>query len=75
MPVRSLTTTRYTTAPPPPDAGPRARTYRRLIDAGMKLVQQRGLVTVAEVASAANGFACDRVPLLPEPQPADHCAR
>jgi AcrR family transcriptional regulator len=53
MPVRSLTTMRYTTAPPPPDTGPRARTYRRLIEAGMKLVQQHGLVTVAEVASAA----------------------
>jgi AcrR family transcriptional regulator len=53
MPVRPNIRLRYTTAPPPPDAGPRARTYRQLIDAGMRLVQQRGLVTVAEVAAAA----------------------
>ena len=53
MPVRPNTRLRYTSAPPPPEAGPRARTYRQLIDAGMRLVQQRGLVTVAEVAAAA----------------------
>lgn len=54
MGVRPPVPARYTTAPPPPEGGPRARTYRQLIDAGMLLVQQRGLVTVAEVAAAAD---------------------
>jgi len=54
MTIRPPVPLRYTTAPAPPEAGPRARTYRQLIDAGMQLVQQRGLVTVAEVAVAAN---------------------
>lgn len=53
MPVRPRLPPSYTVAPPPPDGGPRARTYRRLIDAAMRLVRQRGLVTVAEVAAAA----------------------
>jgi AcrR family transcriptional regulator len=40
-------------AAPPPDNGPRARTYRRLIDAAMHLMRKGGLVTVADVAALA----------------------
>ncbi|HEU0201554.1 MAG TPA: TetR/AcrR family transcriptional regulator [Burkholderiaceae bacterium] len=42
-----------TSAPPPPESGPRARTYRLLIDSAMRLMQRGGLVTVAEVAADA----------------------
>jgi len=31
----------------------RARTYRQLLDSGMRLIQQRGLVSVAEIAADA----------------------
>jgi len=31
----------------------RARTYRKLLDSGMRLIQQRGLVSVAEIAADA----------------------
>jgi AcrR family transcriptional regulator len=41
-----------TTAPPPPETGVRARTYRLLLDRAMQMVKERGLVTVAEVAAA-----------------------
>jgi AcrR family transcriptional regulator len=37
----------------PPEAGVRARTYRRLIEGAMRLMRKRGLVTVAQVAAAA----------------------
>ena len=40
-------------SPPPPAAGVRARTYRQLLDSGMRLMQQRGLVSVAEIAADA----------------------
>lgn len=53
MPARPRIPSHYTVAPPPPDRGPRARTYRKLVDAGMRLVRERGLATVAEVAAAA----------------------
>jgi AcrR family transcriptional regulator len=43
----------FTSAPAPPDNGPRARTYRRLIDGAMRLMQKGGLVTVADVAATA----------------------
>jgi AcrR family transcriptional regulator len=43
----------FTSAPPPPETGARARTWRQLIDNGMRLVQSQGLVSVADVATAA----------------------
>lgn len=42
----------FTTAPPPPVNGVRARTYRLLLDRAMQMVKERGLVTVADVAAA-----------------------
>ena len=43
----------FTSARPAPAAGVRARTYRQLLDSGMRLMQQRGLVSVAEIAADA----------------------
>ena len=50
---RKIPRTFASTAPPPPTGRVRARTYRQLLDSGMRLIKQRGLVSVAEIAADA----------------------